>query len=338
MGNEKIDIIVPWVNNLDEEWQKSRACHYRLNHPDALMNSEVRFQSWDNLQYWFRAVERFLPWVNKIFFVTCGHVPEFLNRSHPKLRIVKHSEYMPQEYLPTFNSNAIEWNYHRIEELSENFVLFNDDLFPLQAIEKEYYFQNGIVCDEAVEGHISPVNAADISHYSGYVAVNNIMVINKYFKKREVQKKNWDKWYFEGYGELLERTKSLSYWYDFSGFHDPHMAVALKKSTFTMLWEKEREELTRTSKNRFRSFTDVSQHLARYWQICEGNFVPRRTLGKFYFVTMDNYKEVADAIRNRQWQMVSLNENCTGEEFSIIKGAINGALEEILPDKCSYEL
>ena len=42
-----------------------------------------------------------------------------------------------------------------------------------------------------------------------------MMIINKYFNKREVQKKHWDKWYCEDYGELLERTKSLNYWYTF---------------------------------------------------------------------------------------------------------------------------
>lgn len=62
--------------------------------------------------------------------MTNGQVPEFLNHNNPKITLIKHSDYMPEKYLPTFNSNVIELNYHRITELSDNFVLFNDDCYP----------------------------------------------------------------------------------------------------------------------------------------------------------------------------------------------------------------
>lgn len=94
------------------------------------------------------AVDIVIPWVHKIFFITYGHLPGFLNTEHPKLRIVRYTDYIPKEYLPTFNSNTIEMNYHRILDLPENFVLFNDDFFPLQAIREDYYFQGNMVCDE----------------------------------------------------------------------------------------------------------------------------------------------------------------------------------------------
>lgn len=47
---------------------------------DAISNSfeldirEERYRDWDNLQYWFRGVEKFAPWVRKIHFVTWGHL------------------------------------------------------------------------------------------------------------------------------------------------------------------------------------------------------------------------------------------------------------------------
>ena len=159
-----------------EEW-------YLKTHADVQANSNIRFQSWDNLHYWFRAIEKFMPWVNKIVFVTWGHVPEFLNVSHPKIKIVKHSDYIPEKYLPTFNSNTIEMNYHRIEDLEENFIIFNDDFFPLQPIEEEYYFKDNTVCDEAVEGPIIPVDTGLISNIE-YVQVNNMIILTAILKRR----------------------------------------------------------------------------------------------------------------------------------------------------------
>lgn len=339
--NQPIDLIVTWVDGKDPVWQEEKRKCLEKEQVRGISvgpsNSHIRFESWDNLQYWFRAVERFLPWFRNIVFVTYGHVPEFLKTDHPRLRIIKHSDYIPEEYLPTFNSNTIEMNFHRIPELSENFILFNDDFFPLRPADETYYFRNDQVCDEAVENIIVPNSVGPVANLARYAQINNMFIINRHFKKREVQKKDWEKWYCAGYGDRLERTKSLQYWYDFPGFYDPHMASAMKKSTLTHLWEMEREALDLASRNPFRAYSDVTQYLIRYWQICSGEFYPRRTEGKVYFVTPENVKEVAEAIRRQAYPMVSLNEDCTPEEFEKIKEEINAALAELLPEKSSFE-
>ena len=78
--------------------------------------SEARFRDNGFLRYWFRGVEKFAPWVNKIYFVTWGHVPKWLNTAHEKIQIVKHEDFMAPAYLPTFNINSIELNLHRIKD------------------------------------------------------------------------------------------------------------------------------------------------------------------------------------------------------------------------------
>jgi len=55
--------------------------------------------------------------------------------------IVNHKDFIPEEYLPIFNSNAIELNMHKIKELSENFVYFNDDMFVLKEMKKEAFLK-----------------------------------------------------------------------------------------------------------------------------------------------------------------------------------------------------
>ena len=44
-----------------------------------------RFRDCDNLQYIFRGIEEYMPWVNKIFFVTWGHLPKWLNTNNKKI-------------------------------------------------------------------------------------------------------------------------------------------------------------------------------------------------------------------------------------------------------------
>ena len=335
--NSPIDVVIPWVDDSDPEWRKQRDFWAKKTSYDKFEKSNVRFQSWDNLQYWFRSIETCMPWINKIFFVTWGHIPEFLNVNHPNIRVIKHEDFIPSKYLPTFNINTIEMNFFRIPELSENFIYFNDDTLPLQPIDEEYFFKDDNVCDEAIENIITTTSFGAVSRAIRYAQVNNMFIINKYFKKREVQKKNWDKWYCEDYGDRLERTKACAFWRDFPGFYDPHMANALKKSTIEHLWSIEPELLDAGSMNKFRGSSDVTQYLARYWQICTGDFVPRRTQGKVFFPTIDTYKDVVNAIDNKLYQMISYNENCTPEEFVIMKKEINRALETCFPMKCSYE-
>ena len=91
--------------------------------------------------------EKFAPWVRYVFFITDDQKPEWLNMNHPKLKWIKHTDYIPEEYLPAFSSHVIEWNMHRIEDLSENFVYFNDDMFVIDKTSPEDFFRGGLPCD-----------------------------------------------------------------------------------------------------------------------------------------------------------------------------------------------
>ena len=334
--NHPIDIVLPWVDDSDPNWIEEKN-KYTAIQSDEFEASNMRFQCWDNLHLWFRAIEVCMPWVNRIFLITCGQIPDFLNLNNRKLRLVRHEEYIPKEYLPTFNSNTIEMNIHRIPDLSENFILFSDDVFPLKPIEEEYYFRENQVCDEAVENVITTTSFGAVSRATRYAQINNMFIINKYFKKREVQAKNPAKWFCEDYGDRLERTKACEYWYDFPGFYDPHMANAMKKSTLAKLWDMEPELLDYGSKDRFRGASDVTQYLIRYWQICTGDFYARRTQGKVFFPNINTFSDVVDAIDNQKYQMISFNENCTEWEFAVMKREINRALETLFSQKSSFE-
>ena len=136
LNDSKIDIVILWVDGNDPKWLKEKNKYSEIK-GDSNIN---RFRDWDNLQYLFRGIEKYATWVNKVYFITWGHLPKWLNTNHEKLVIVNHKDYIPKEYLPTFNSNVIEMNLHRIEGLSEKFIIFNDDLFLLKkTIPEDFY-------------------------------------------------------------------------------------------------------------------------------------------------------------------------------------------------------
>ena len=107
-----IDFVIIWVDGADPKWCEEESKY--LPKSSFEDDKEVRYRDWDNLQYWFRAVEAYTPWVRTIHFVTWGHLPKWLKADHPKLHIVKHEDFIPEEYLPTFNSHTIELNLHRL--------------------------------------------------------------------------------------------------------------------------------------------------------------------------------------------------------------------------------
>src|SRR5690606_21274687 len=92
----------------------------------------------------FRGVDKFAPWVRNIHFVTCGQQPDWLDTSHPKLRMVNHKDYIPNQFLPCFNSSLIEIYLHRIPGLAEHFVYFNDDFFIIKELPLDRSFTDGL--------------------------------------------------------------------------------------------------------------------------------------------------------------------------------------------------
>ena len=79
----KVDFVMMWVDGNDLEWRKEKNKY--LPKEDEV-NNDVRFRDWDLLKYWFRGVEKYTPWVNKIFFVTWGHLPKWLNIDNEKIK------------------------------------------------------------------------------------------------------------------------------------------------------------------------------------------------------------------------------------------------------------
>lgn len=330
--NNPIDFVVLWVDCNDAKWQKEKNKYSGIKDVD---NSIVRYQDWENLKYWFRSVEKYAPWVNRVHLLTNGQVPEWINTECPKLNLVKHSDYMPRTALPTFNSNAIEVGICDIPGLSEYFVLFNDDVFLTAPASEKNFFSNGVPIDMC--GFIRAPKTNPDNVFS-YLMKNNNDVIFQHFNKKQIV---WDK-FFKWFRPWQGKTFLSSLYYALHkgrvGFVIPHLSTPYLKTDFKKVWEKESEKLIATQHNRFRSKTDLTHCLFRNWRMSEGNFISRKSKGKYFSVKDENTaKIIANAIIKNKYPEICINEVCTGETFEQVKAIVNDAFEQTLPKKSIFE-
>ena len=332
--SDKIDFVITWVDGNDPVWRKERDHYAALEHKDV-DNHNYRYRDWEALRYWFRGVEKFTPWVNNIFFVTYGHLPAWLNTSHPKLKIVRHEDFIPAEYLPTFNSNVIEFFLHKIKGLSDRFVYFNDDILVIDPIKPTRFFRNGLPCDL---GGIKSTNHRNMFGSSVYLAIT---LINDHFNKKKVLTRHISKW-FNGRYPSYSFCNLLFYFVggnNFPGFFVHHLAQGYLKETYEEVWTNCENDLIRTSKNRFRSYGDIAHWLVRYWQLASGYFSPYNIHkdGQYYVINDHNITEITDCIRQHRASLICLNDTELTTHFEESKERILNALDETLPEKCSFE-
>lgn len=331
----KIDFVVPWVDGNDPEWKAEKALYQTEKNNDS--NSVNRFRDWGLLPYWFRAVEKYTPWVNKIYFITWGHIPQFLNTANPKLQIINHRDFIPEEYLPTFSSHAIEANIHRIKELGEYFVYFNDDTFILRPMPVTSFFRDKLPCTYGGEYPIELVGKIDIWQHA---AVNDLGVINAHFDKRR-QVKCFGKKYRSLLYRWQDNVRTLAaetlFPNEFTGFRNLHAPAAYLKQTFKEVWKAEPELLHTTSQCRFRRADGVNQWVFLWWQIASGNFSPAIIDNIVNSVDENSINDMCSIIESQSHDMICINDPEHDVNFEFLSEQLKKAFMTILPDKSSFE-
>jgi UDP-N-acetylglucosamine-lysosomal-enzyme len=177
MSVPPVDIVYTWVNGSDPVLQAQLAKYKQSDESEAILQSKHedpeiadhlapipinstsksnmkqeentwsgsnRFRDNEELQYSLRSVFKYAPWIRRIFIVTSGQVPSWLNIANPRVTIVQHSDiFVNQSHLPTFSSPAIESHLHRIPGLSRHFLYLNDDVMFGNHIEMEDFWSHG---------------------------------------------------------------------------------------------------------------------------------------------------------------------------------------------------
>ncbi len=237
MNIDGIDLVYLWVDGSDPKWLQKR---------DSYLDSEIqhrditgRYECNNELKYSLRSVEKNLPWIRKIFIVTDSQVPAFLNTDHPKITIIDHSDIVPQQYLPVFNSVVVEYFIHKIPDLSEHFLYVNDDMFVNQAVSPDFFFTDGLPIARMM---FTPLQRLEFSFKRALnIDINSyrLSIENAY---KLIEKK---------YGKRFTAA--------------PHHNIdAYVKNDFQCAVETFQEDLEEVFCNRFRSHTDIQRVLIHY--------------------------------------------------------------------------
>ena len=142
---EKIDVVIPYVNNTDKVWLKiyNDYC-IRNNLREKII--DIRSDRYEDnvklINYQLKLINKHMPWVNKIYLLLMNkeQTPKDLPSN---VEIVYHARFIPQQYLPTFNSTTIEMFLWKIPNLSEHFIYANDDMLPFKDLKPTDFFDNG---------------------------------------------------------------------------------------------------------------------------------------------------------------------------------------------------
>ena len=335
-----IDFVVTYVDGNDPVWRE-KMLRYRGDLTgdetrDMAIRDE-RFRDFGVFRYWFRAVAENAPWVHKIYVVTDNQTPEWLNTDDEKIVAVDHTDFIPEKYLPLFNSAAIGCNIHRIPGLSDNFVLFDDDVYLNAQMREEDFFENGL--PKYYAGQTFFLDTALCSY--DYMLFADMSIVARNVPKNVIRKTYKTKLLNPVLGAGARKNFLFGLagdWSRITKFEDEHLAAPLLRTTMEELWEKEPAVFEKTSSDRFRNIGEVNPYVFRYYDCARGNFIPReRWIGGYMLAKHQEAAWEAD-IREGKNRTICLNDgNLSAEELRITQQRMTAAFESRYPNKCRFE-
>ena len=330
----KIDFVVIWVDGGDPVWQAKKAEYSKsIDTSKKSMNSIKAYRDWGTFKYWFRGVEKFAPWVNKVYLVTDQQKPSWLNIASEKIVLVDHSDILRKDYLPVFSANPIESNIHRIPGLSEQFVFFNDDVYLTAPVEPtDFFSEDGLPKYNTALSPIIPER-----YGTGHFQVNDMEIVTSYFSRDEILKNGKFLSFKQG---LKNIVKTLLYRNSkfICGFWENHLTHPLLKSTMELVWEKETAILEKTSASRFRNPSDTNVWLFKYWQIASGEYeVADPDLGGLF--SLDNAdSDFWKLLNSGKYKIMCINDGFNVQDEEKVMVDFIKAMNQLFPEKSSFEI
>ena len=293
-----MDAVITYVNGNDPVW---KADYERATNIPIM---QKRFRDWGTLKYLLRGIEEYMPFIKNVYLVVShtSQVPQWADTSN--LKIVLHKDIIPSEYLPTFNANPIEMNLHRIPGLDEEFVYFNDDMFPVSPCSPEDFFKNGKVV-KGLKRHLFSFGM---------------------FKKIC---RNSD--------SLARRAAGLQPSCIY--LRPQHTPSPMFKSQCEKLYSAFPEEIGETSSHKTRTAKDLNQYLFLEYIYYMGLLEDRRISSKHISVAMATEDSLKDAILNSSFKMLCINDvRLSEEKFERLRSVIVESFETKFPRPSKFEL
>lgn len=309
-----VDMVYLWVDGSDPQWQAKRDALIGKTAENTPINCKGRYADNDELKYSLRSIEKYAPWIRKIFIVTDNQVPKWLDTSNERIEIVDHSEIMPEECRPCFNSCLIEHFLHKIPNLSEHFLLGNDDTLISKAVTPDDFFtQDGYPIVRLVR---KPLRSM------------------RWYWREKIRRKP-----LKNYSKTIQRASRLvkeRYGSCLTGM--PHHNIdSYLKSDYTRIIEDDmRKQFLANNKNRMRSNDDIPQSILSYIALAEKRghlrYVTRK---ESMLVRIHKSKDYARLLKNKPKFFCINDSEYANDEH---RQQVRMTLENIFPEKSSFEI
>lgn len=291
-----MDVVIAYVDGNDPLWQQD----YQTYTDKPLLTK--RFRDWGTLKYLMRGIQYRMPFVDNVFLVVAreSQVPEWIDRE--TVHVVLHKDFIPAEHLPTFNSTTISLFLHRIPGLGEQFLYFNDDIFPVGKCTREDYFRDGKVVI-GISAHLFVSGM-----YKRHVKRSNALA-RKALGKRPVP-------FF---------------------IRPQHSCIPMLKSECTRVFETLETEIMQ-SLSRVRSNDNLNMSLYLSYMYYQGKVIPRRIPCRHISMAAVTPSGLAKAIMSPSKSLVCINDVSLSEErYNAFYNAMHGAFCAAFPEKSKFE-
>ena len=293
-----MDAVITYVDGNDPVWKQD----YEKTTNVPVM--EKRFRDWGTLKYLLSGIEAKMPFIRNVYLVVshASQVPEWADRE--QLKIVLHKDIIPAEFLPTFNCNPIEMHLHRIPGMDEEYIYFNDDMFPVGDCRPTDFFRDG-----------RPV----IGYYTHLFASGMYKKICR----------NSDR--------LARKALGMKPSCFFT--RPQHICSPMLKSQCEELYAKVEDEIRKTSATRTRTEENLNQYLFLDYMNYKGLVIREKISNKHFSVAVASPDSLRDFLHNPTRNLVCINDVRLSEErYEQLRGAILDAFQSTFPSKSRFEL
>lgn len=283
ISNINIDAVIPWVNGNDTNWQNKINQYAAVKIHFDNKKEMTRFNSIGEINFSIKSIIKYAPFFKNIYLVTDEQVPNAFESlkalgksSGINIEIVDHKILFKdyEEFLPSFNSTSIISLIHRIPNLSEHYVLFNDDFFIMKKVYPEDFFINGL-----------PVLRGKWENY--YENSKLKALYYRYFSSKK-DKERWKKGTLRKSMQLGAKLANDGKKKFLKRFHTP---VPMRKSILINFFEDKNEILKHNISYKFRDNNNqfITETLANHLEIKNNSYVYQKQTKLTYFRSYKNY-------------------------------------------------
>lgn len=254
----EIDAVYLWVNDQDPAWQSKRA-KFQPKSEVTVASSKSRFRQFDELLVSIQLLAANAPFIRKVFVVVDDQQPKLdsIKFDLPfEVELVNHTDFIPKEFLPTFNSRAITAHLHKIAGLSERFLYLNDDVFIGRPSLEKNWFDGERLQLRFTETRF-PAQSS--------LATNEVLYQARWKTKSLADAKGWN---------VSDRMPE-------------HAPYPLTKSIMAAIWKLFPDDLKAASASRFRSHDSVLPELLAFYYAIGNDLASTPKNSNYKYVPMN---------------------------------------------------